>query len=156
VNRALASYIRKVAYQEPPYTTSRELLAELRAVTPAQYGYLIEDLFETITLYENRAVSATARDEGNGRYAVTLKVAARKLRVGEDGTQREIAMDDWIDIGVLGADDVPLYLRKHRIHSGESAFAFEVNGKPARAGIDPIVKLVDRRPDDNTVAVAIE
>src|SRR5207247_9124629 len=61
VNRALAAYIRKVAYQEPPYTTSRELLAELRAVTPADYQYLITDLFETITLFENRAVSATWR-----------------------------------------------------------------------------------------------
>src|SRR5437660_4952666 len=49
VNRALASYIKKVAYQEPPYTTSRDLLAEFRAVTPPEFQYFITDLFETIT-----------------------------------------------------------------------------------------------------------
>jgi hypothetical protein len=153
VNRALASYIGKVAYQEPPYTTSRELVGEFRAVTPPEYQYLITDLFETITLYENRAVSATYKDKGGGSYEVTLKVAAKKLRADENGTQSEIPMDDRIDIGVLGEDDKPLYLRKHPIRSGETTLTLVVAGKPVRAGIDPVVKLIDRRPEDNTVAV---
>ncbi len=153
VNRALASYIKKVAYQEPPYTTSRELLAEFKAVTPPEYQYMITDLFETITLYENRAVSATYKEKEGGRYEVTLKVNAKKVRADENGVQTEEPMDDLIDIGVLGADDAPLYLKKHRIHSGETSFTIEVAGKPLRAGIDPVIKLIDRRPDDNTVAV---
>ncbi len=156
VNRALASYIKKVAYQEPPYTTSRELIAEFRTVTPPEYQYLITDLFETITLYENRAVSATYKDKGDGNYEVTLKVAAKKLRADENGAQSEVAMDDRVDIGVLGEDDKPLYLRKHPIRSGETTLTLVVTGKPVRAGIDPLVKLIDRRPDDNTVAVTKE
>jgi ABC-2 type transport system permease protein len=153
VNRALAAYLRKVAYQEPPYTTSRELLAEFRAVTPAEYRYLIEDLFETITLYENRAVSASYRDKGDGRYEVTLTLAAKKVRAGDDGTQSEAPMDDWVDVGVTGEGEVPLYLEKRRIRSGATTLTVEVAGRPVRAGIDPVNKLVDRRPDDNTVAV---
>ncbi|MDQ3027673.1 MAG: hypothetical protein M3R58_14375 [Pseudomonadota bacterium] len=153
VNRALASYIEKVAYQEPPYTTSRELLAEFRAVTPPEFQYLIHDLFETITIYENRAVSATYRDKGGGKFEVTLKVAAKKMRADENGESRETPMDDLVDIGVLGPDDKPLYLKKHRVKGGETEFSIEVSEKPLRAGIDPVVKLIDRRPDDNTVAV---
>ena len=153
VNRALASLLRKDAYRGPPYPTSRDLLAEFRAVTPPEYQYLIADLFETITLYENRAKSAAYRELGGGRYEVTLTVEAKKLRVDDKGVQKEIPMDDWIDIGVLGADDAPLYLKKHRLHAGETTLAIEVTGKPERAGIDPVVKLIDRRPDDNTVAV---
>ena len=61
-------------------------------------------------------------------------------------------MDDLVDIGVLGVDDKPLYLKKHRVKDGESTFTLEVAEKPVRAGIDPVVKLIDRRPDDNTVA----
>ena len=153
VNRALASYIRKVAYQEPPYTRSPELLAEFRAVTPPEYQYLIGDLFEQITIFENRAVSATWKDKGGGKYEVTLKVSAKKLRSDEGGTLTEVPMDDLIDIGVLGPDDKPLYLKKHRIKAGETELKIEVAEKPVRAGIDPVVKLIDRRPDDNTVAV---
>ena len=154
VNRALASYIRKVAYQEPPYTTTRELLAEFRAVTPPEHQYLIADLFEAIVLYENRALSATWREKGGGRYEVTLKVMAKKVRADEAGAQTEVPMDDLVDIGVFGDNDAPLYLQKHRVRSGESTFTLEVAGKPVRAGIDPVVKLVDRRPDDNTVAAS--
>jgi ABC-2 type transport system permease protein len=153
VNRALASYVKKVAYQGPPYTTSRDLLAEFRAVTPPEYQYLIADLFETITLYENRAVSGTWRDKGNGRFEVKVKVAAKKLRADEAGASKEVPMDDLVDIGVLGADDKPLYLKKHRIAGGETEVTVEVAEKPLRAGIDPVVKLIDRRPEDNTVAV---
>ena len=153
VNRALAAYIKKVAYQEPPYTTSRELLAEYRAVTPPEFQYLITDLFEGIILYENRAVSASYREKGNGRYEVTLNVVAKKMRADEGGTQKEEPMDDWVDIGVLGVDDKPLYLEKHRVKTGEATFTIEVAEKPLRAGIDPVVKLIDRRPDDNTVVV---
>jgi ABC-2 type transport system permease protein len=153
VNRALAAYIKKVAFQEPPYTISRELLAEFRAVAPPEYQYIITDLFETITLYENRAVSATYKEKGGGRYEVTLKVSAKKVRADETGTQTEVPMDDRIDIGVLGEDDKPLYLEKQRVRSGESTFTMEVTEKPLRAGIDPVIKLIDRSPDDNTVAV---
>jgi hypothetical protein len=156
VNRALASYIRKVAFQEPPYTTTRDLIAEFRAVTPPEFQYFVGDLFETITLWENRAVSATYKEKGDGRYEVTLKVAGKKLRSDPDGRQSEVPMDDLVDIGVLGEDDTPLYLRKHRIRSGETTFTLEVQGKPVRAGIDPVIKLIDRRPDDNTMAVSAQ
>jgi hypothetical protein len=125
-------------------------------VTPPDRQYLIEDLFETITLYENRAISATYRELAGGRYAVTLKVAARKLRADELGEQKEVPMDDLVDIGVLGPDDAPLYLAKHRVKAGESTFTLEVASRPVRAGIDPVVKLIDRRPDDNTVSVTRE
>jgi aminopeptidase N len=152
VNRALAAYIRKVAYQEPPYTISRELLAEFRAVTPPEYEYLIADLFESITLYENRAVSATYKEK-NGRYEVTLKVSAMKVRADATGAQTTQTMDEPVDIGVFGDDDKPLYLRKHRIRSGETTLTVVVEAKPVRAGIDPVMKLIDRSPDDNTVAV---
>jgi hypothetical protein len=32
----------------------------------------------------------------------------------------------------------------------------DVVGKPVKAGIDPVNKLIDRRPDDNTMDVKAE
>src|SRR5690606_4990294 len=130
------------------------LIAELRAAAGPGHQQLVTDLFETITLWENRAISATSRAKPGGKFDVTLKVSAKKLRADEAGKQTEVPMDDLVDIGVLGASDEPLYLRKHRIGSGESEITVEVDGRPVRAGIDPIVKLIDRRPDDNTVPVS--
>ena len=154
VDRALAQFLRQYAFKGPPYPTSRELLAEFRAVTPPERQGVIEDFFETITFWEDRAISATAVEAGPGRYAVTLKLSAAKQRVDAQGRQAEVPMDDLVDIGVFGADDKPLYLAKHRVRTGESMITVQVSEKPLRAGIDPLNKLIDRRPDDNVVPVS--
>ena len=39
INRALRDYVQAVAYQEPPYTFSPELVSRLRAVVPPPYLY---------------------------------------------------------------------------------------------------------------------
>jgi aminopeptidase N len=153
VNQALASFVKKWAFKGPPYPLSTDLLAEFRAVTPPEYQGLLTDLFEKITLYENRAISASAKALPNGHYEVTLKVSARKLYSDENGAPTEAPMNELVDIGVYDAAGEALYLKKHPVKSGESTYTIEVAGKPAKAGIDPVVKLVDRRWEDNTIAV---
>jgi len=153
VNRALRDYVNAVGFQDPPYTTALELEERLRAVTPPEWRYLIDDMFDSITLYENRAISATYREVSKGKYEVKLKVAARKLKAGELGEEKEVPLADWIDIGVLDAKDKPLYLERHKIEKAETEFTLTVDGVPAKAGIDPWNKLVDRKPDDNLVKV---
>jgi hypothetical protein len=125
-------------------------------VTPAKYQYLIDDMFESIILYDNRAVSATARALPNGHYAVTLKVAAHKRKADGLGKEQDVPLHDWIDVGVLDADGKPLYLEKKPFDATDAEFTIDVAAKPARAGIDPMNELIDRTPRDNTVAVDIE
>ena len=90
VNRALAEFVKETGFQEPPYTTSRELIAQFRRVTPADLQYLIDDLFESITLFENKAVSATYRKLDGGDYEVTIDVTSKKVHADEQGAETEI------------------------------------------------------------------
>ncbi len=153
VNRALHDYVQAVAYQDPPYTNSVELIDRLRKIVPPEYAYIIHDMFETITLYENRALSATYKQTSDGKFEVRLKVAAKKIRAGELGEEKEVPLADWIDIGVLDKDGKPLYMVKHKIERKETEFTISVDRLPAKAGIDPWNKLVDRKPDDNIIEV---
>jgi aminopeptidase N len=153
LNRALRTYLQSVTYQDPPYTTALELEARLREATPPQYAYLIDDMFDSIALYDNSAVEAKYREVSKGKYEVTLKVKARKLKASGLGLEREAPLADWIDIGVFDAKKKPLYLAKHKIDRHETEFTLTVDGVPETAGIDPWNKLVDRRPDDNTTHV---
>ncbi|HLL55907.1 MAG TPA: M1 family aminopeptidase [Myxococcaceae bacterium] len=155
VNQALAEYIKQVGFQEPPYTNTTELIAQLRKVTPQDLQYLIDDLFEHITLYENRAVSAKATPKDGG-YEVKLTVAAKKLRADELGKEQEVGVDDVVDIGVLDDKGGVLLLEKRRVKAGEQELVVSVKQKPAKAGIDPLNKLIDRQPDDNVIAVQTE
>ena len=153
LNRAIRAFRDEHAFKGPPYPNTTQLLAHIRAVTPPHLQYVIDDMFETITLYDNRATSATAKALPDGRYEVTLKVTARKLRADALGKETDAALADWIDIGVLDADNKPLFLEKKKIDREEMEFTVVVAGKPARAGIDPYNKLIDRRPKDNAIAV---
>ena len=156
LDRAIRAYRDKWAFKGPPYSTTNDLLTEIRAVTPPALAYVIDDFFDTITLYDNRALSATAKALPDGRYQVTLKVFARKLKADELGKETEAPLADYIDIGVEDEHNEPLFLEKRRIAAEESTISVVVARKPARAGIDPYNKLIDRRPKDNTVPVTFE
>ena len=156
LNRALAGYVKRVAFQDPPYTTSLELVEALREATPPKYAYLIEDLFETITLYDNRAISADAKQLEDGRWQVDLVVHSKKFRADEKGAETEVELSDFIEIGVLDENDGVLYRQQHQLVADETSLSLIVDAKPARAGIDPMTLLVDRDPDDNLRAVTFE
>ena len=60
---------------------------------------------------------------------------------------------DWIDIGVLDENGTPIFIEKRKIEKEENEFVLTVNKKPVKAGIDPLNKLIDRQPKDNTIKV---
>jgi hypothetical protein len=156
VNEAARSFIEKFAFREPPYPTARDLLAEFRQQTPPDLGYVIDDLFENITLFDNRAKSATYRRRADGRYELTLDVSARKLRAAELGQEEDVPLADLIEVGAVDADGAGVALEKRWIHEPETRLTLLLDAPPLRAGIDPLNKLVDREPDDNVVSAVEE
>lgn len=70
-----------------------------------------------------------------------------------------------MDIGIFAAEDQdengrdrinPLYLQKYKIKPGETSLTIRLKVEPAKAGIDPYNKLIDRAPDDNLISVEME
>jgi hypothetical protein len=156
VNAALKRCINDWAYKENPYITSNILLDYFREVTPDSLQFILTDMFETITLFENKAKKVNYRKLADDKYEVELTVSSKKLRADSVGLTTEIAMNDWIDIGVFGQPedegeekDRLIYFQKHQIKSGESTIKIVVDEMPVKAGIDPINMLIDRNPDDN-------
>jgi len=153
VNAALAQFLKEKAFSGPPYPTTRDLIAAFRAHAPADKQALITDLFETITLYDVRAISAAATPKADGGEAIDLVVSARKVRADGAGNESEVPFDGEVDIGVLDDKGDVVSIEKRRVHSGENRFALVAKAGAARAGIDPLGKLIDRDANDNTVAV---
>ena len=154
VNAALRRYLNKYRNAGAPYPTALDQYAELRAATPDSLKYLLTDLFETITLWNVKTEHASVRPTGGGAYEVTLDVVGKKTRADSTGHEIEVPMNDLVDIGVFAAggeqgSDQPLYLKRHRIRSGRQTITITVARKPARAGVDPYDKLIDRNRDDN-------
>jgi len=153
LNAVLRKYIHDVAFQEPPYTTSLEFISYLKEAAPDHLQYIITDMFETITLYDNRAVESTCRELPNGRYLVKLKYEARKLRADGKGNEKGIRINDYVTFGAFGPGGEVLYLQKHRVDSPAGELEFVVDGMPGQAGIDPYYYLIDKNTDDNIIEI---
>ncbi|MDJ1473319.1 hypothetical protein QNI19_32590 [Cytophagaceae bacterium DM2B3-1] len=87
------------------------------------------------------------------QHEVTLTVQAEKLRADSTGNEKNIAINDWIDVGVYHKDDQGkdklIYLKKHKVNKKENTFVITVSEEPSKAGIDPLNKLIDRHAEDN-------
>ncbi|HEY4958534.1 MAG TPA: hypothetical protein VII31_12030 [Caldimonas sp.] len=153
INDALAAFLKRWHFAGPPYARSVDLLAEFRRVTPAALQPLITDLFETITLYDLRAISASAKRQADGSETIDLLVSAKKVRADGAGNESEAPFDGEVDIGALDAQGNVVSIGKRRVHAGENRFELAVKAGAARAGIDPLGKLIDRDAGDNTIAV---
>jgi ABC-2 type transport system permease protein len=159
VNAALAKFIRDHAFSGPPYTTAGELVRYFREVTPPEYQNVVTDLFERIILYDNQTRAATATKRADGKYVVKLTVASTKLLADAKGEEKPVPIDDWIDIGIFATAGKKenlgkaLFMEKRRITKPIETFEIVVGEKPARAGIDPYHKLIDRNPKDNMKAL---
>ncbi|RYZ16737.1 MAG: hypothetical protein EOP49_51370, partial [Sphingobacteriales bacterium] len=96
-------------------------------------------------------------------YKVTMTVQTKKLYYDKAGKETGVGKaKDLIEIGIFAADaknkkgmteKVPLYLKKQWLAPGVHKLEFVVKGKPAKAGIDPYNKLIDRVSDDNVKPV---
>jgi len=138
------------------------LVDALREETPPHLQYLIQDLFEDITLFSNRALEATAAKRTDGKYDVTINVEARKFKADATGKETEVPVDDWIDIGALAKPESgkkygdTLYRQRMHITQRNSTFTFTTAQLPEKAGIDPFTLLIDRIPNDNVKNVAVK
>ena len=153
IDDALSAFLKRWRFAGPPYARSVDLLDEFRRVTPPPLQPLIADLFENITLYDVRAISAAAKAKGDGSEAIELVVRAKKIRADGAGNETEVPFDGEVDIGALDAKGNVVALEKRRVRSGENRIELAAKAGAARAGIDPLDKLIDRDADDNTVAV---
>jgi ABC-2 type transport system permease protein len=159
VNLGLRNFLADWQYPGPDskqkrYPTSRDLLKYLKEQTPDSLQYIIEDMFETITLFENKADKVAYVEKSAKEYEVNIAVVAEKIRADSVGNEKPIQIGDWIDLGVYTKDkdgkDKLVYLQKHKITQKEQNFTIKVAEKPSKAGIDPLNKLIDKHPEDNT------
>ncbi|MEE9373570.1 MAG: M1 family aminopeptidase [Saprospiraceae bacterium] len=159
VNVALRRIIDKWAYKEDRYITSDIYLDEFRKVTPDSLQYIISDLFEKITLFENRTKEASYQEK-DGQYLVTLSASSIKYQADSLGNETKVPINDWVDIGIYTEDqegkDKLIYLQKHKIDKEDMTFQIRVNEKPITAGIDPLNILIDRNPKDNRKRVNLK
>jgi aminopeptidase N len=158
LNAALSRFLSSFASGGPPYATTADLLAAIRPAVPAESAYLVGDLFENVTMFNNKVAAATFAERADDTFLVRLEVEIDKLRTDGAGIERKMPIDDWIDIAVFGEGEdgeggTVLRFERRRIRTSRAAFEIVLDRRPAWVTIDPYYKLIDRNRGDNGRAV---
>lgn len=157
LNSAFRRFYQKWAFKGPPYPSSDDLIDEISKVTPDSLKYLITDLFDHITLYENTTQQAAYRPISQGRFEITMTVSTQKLQVDNKGKETAVPINDWIDVGVYGKNENGkeklIYLKKHKFTREKNTLTIVTGSEPVKVGIDPLHKLIDHHSNDNVISV---
>lgn len=163
VNNALRKFYKQYAYTEPPYPTSMDLYQIIKEETPDALHDMLTDMFESITLYNNKIEEATYKELNNGKYLLKLNIECKKINVDSLGIESEIPVNDWIEIGVYSNDSRNewdenrlVYLKKFKIDTFTFQEEIILDHKPVQAYLDPHFLLIDKFPYDNMKNVMLE
>ena len=175
-NNILASFIKQKAFQSAPYTTSVEFVNHLKAYTPEAYQYLIHDMFETITLYDNKVIKTDVKELSNGKYQVDMYFQVAKYKTDTKGEEiytdaqnqtltktingkevKSLPLNDYVFVGIYGPkvkkekyeyENEWQYV-KVKVNNVYNKYSFIVDEKPYQVGVDPYNILIDRDSNDN-------
>ena len=140
------------------YATTADMLSYIREVTPDSMQNMVTDFFDRIILYESKVDEATYTEASDDKFIVNLDLSTKKMESDSLGLSTQIEISDWIDVGVYATDEEGneklIYLKKHKFTEDDTSISIEVNQKPSSAGVDPLNKLIDRNPEDNTKSLS--
>ena len=158
LNTHLKAFLQDHQYAQTRYPTTLDFIGYLKQGATEQEQIFIDDQFNSITLYELKLTDVEvekAEQEGE-LHTVTLKIKAAKKHADGEGNEEEVSLDQMIDIDLFKADpddiqgsDNVMYLQKHSITTGDNVIKLKVKDLPKFAGIDPFVKLIDKKSADN-------
>ena len=169
LNSGIKNFYDKFRLKAAPFGTAVDLVNEIRQITPDSLQYLITDLFEAVTFYDNRMLDFTTRPLNNEQYQVDLEFLISKHRI--EGTEKDyeakngvsltyqlpnkaetiasLPLQDYVEIGAFDETGQEIYLQKHKIYTIHNHLKILVNQRPAKVVIDPYFKLLERNIEDN-------
>jgi aminopeptidase N len=162
VNAMLRGILDHYRFKGAPFSTSMDLVRGFHGLARnAQEHELVADLLETITLWDFKADGATTRKRPDGQWETTPTITAAKERDNGKGVATPVDLDQSVDIGLFtaqpgegtfGKADV-IAMQRQTIRNGKATITLLSARKPAYAGIDPYNMFIDRKSDDNVIAV---
>jgi hypothetical protein len=151
LNAAIRRFTDSVRYQEPPFTTSLAFVESLNSDLGPQHAALIDELFQQVTLYDNRIQSHQLTENPDGSVTVDLEILGRKIDVDEKGAQKDVDFALNIEIGGHDPADKLLPGSRHLIKTGVNKVQLKFAQKPKSIWLDPMHTWIDLNHEDNRV-----
>lgn len=170
LNKGIKNFYDKFRLKPAPFGTAVDLMKEIQQVTPDSLQYLITDLLEAVTFYDNRLLDIETKQLENGQYQTGLQFLISKHRIGagdkkiyqdkkgnstsyqltdKSETIHSLPLQDYVEIAAFDEVGNEIYLQKHKVTKINNQLKILLTQQPARMMIDPYFKLLERNIEDN-------
>jgi ABC-type transport system involved in multi-copper enzyme maturation permease subunit len=145
--KVTGDFINEHKFKNGPYPTTNDYISKIREVTPDSMTYIIDDWLESICFYNFEIISATWERNEDLEYFVDLEIKAGKSIADGLGKEKEVAMNDHVEIGIFNSKGKEIYKQKLRLQDGTNKLRLKLGRKPSKLIIDPDYKLITKELD---------
>ncbi|MCQ0110706.1 ABC transporter permease/M1 family aminopeptidase [Zhouia amylolytica] len=156
VNKVLKRLLEEQRAAPPFSVTSIAFINELYKETPGKYHALIDDWFKKIITYDLKVEEVEIKPLENGKYQVSMCIAAKRYQTLEDGSEKKITINEPVPVGVfmkhpseLQSDEDIIYLDNQNLVKEKTVLHFIVDKKPQYVAVDPFGTRLDINRVDN-------
>ncbi|RAI92111.1 M1 family aminopeptidase [Algoriphagus yeomjeoni] len=139
-----------------PLVDTQLLLEKMKKKTSLEGQKLIEDWFQRIITYDIRILDIEIEKTQDGQIQLTLDYEASKMERQTDGSEREVAMEEEIELAAftvhpknLDTDQQVLFSQKVKIQSGKGQIKMMLDQIPSWIVLDPWGTRPDQNREDN-------
>ncbi len=160
VNTALQKFVSDwnafgEGFEKKRYAISDDLLSYFKRETPDSLQYVIKDLFETVTIYDNKIVEVEKNKLADNTYKVTMTIEIDKSQYNDSEIDEVRNFNEWIDVEVYGKDE-KLFYKEYKVGNKKETIEILLEKEPMQVTIDPLLKLIDSDISNNTKKILKE
>lgn len=143
LNTILKEFLEKYKFRTDQYPTSTDLITHLKNSIPIEFHYIIKDMMETITFYDNKIIEI--KELPNNQ--LEIKFSMRKM----DSIQKNEAeaANVFITLGQYDSDGNLLQIEEVKASSGENNITIYKKPGVTNILLDPFLHFIELNVEDN-------
>jgi ABC-2 type transport system permease protein len=135
-------FVEIFGYKNNPYPTVINYLNLLYPSVKSELLSIVKAWHEKVIVYKFKINSAKIRENNNSTYHYSVKYSAKKFLVSENGKEKEIKLNEPIDIGIFKNEEL-LFRKRETIKDDENIIEFDAPIKGDKIAIDPLYTRVN-------------
>jgi ABC-2 type transport system permease protein len=159
-NTIVSNFENTNRYKTPPFVTSLDFVQAFKDNSPDSLKYLITDLFEDITLYDNEITDVkSSNNEGLHTTHINFRIIKynsdnKGKRIFnsesiEDKSLKSLMLRDYVDITLFDTQDKIIHDERTLITKIKNTLNFKTDKEVTKIAIDNSLLLIDANLDDN-------
>lgn len=143
LNSILKEFLEKYKFRTDIYPTSMDLITHLKNSIPIDFHYIIKDMMERITFYDNKIIEI--KELPNNQLEIKFSLC----KINSIQKNKAESYNLYITLGQYDSDGNLLQIEKIKASSGENNITIYKNPGVTTILLDPFLHFIELNVDDN-------